>query len=36
LCCRRNDEQNKKMMLKIATAYDGLAVKAAMYSETGS
>jgi ribosomal protein S6E (S10) len=29
-----SDEQNRKMMLKIADAYDGLAIKATTRSET--
>jgi len=34
LAKQMHDEQNKRMMLKIATAYDGLAIKAATPSVT--
>jgi hypothetical protein len=33
LAKQMNDDQNKKMMLKIADAYDALAVKAAIRSD---
>jgi hypothetical protein len=36
LAKQMNNEQNNKMMLKIADAYDELAVKAAVFETTGA